>query len=208
MPPSRWGLYPGTFDPVHLGHLGVAKDALSSLNLSGVVFLPAGEPPNKAGRSVAPGSWRASILEVAVADESGLFVSRADVERPGLSRLVDTLNLLRQGALAPIPADADVFVLSGWDTVADLPTWQEPARILELAEWAAHRRSGHGEPDDAQLTAWFGPLAGRIHRLPGVSSSHGSTEVRARLAAGLPVEHLVGPVVAAALDANPRPSVA
>lgn len=205
MAPPRWGLYPGTFDPVHLGHLGVAHDALRSLGLQGVVFLPAGEPPNKVGRGVSPGAWRARILAAAVADEPGLYVSSADIERPGLSRLIDTLEALRRGEISPIPADAQAFVLSGWDTVADLPTWREPARILTLAEWAAHRRAGHAAPTDAQLSAWFGAQAQRIHRLPGVSLDRGSTEVRARLAVGLPVDDLVGPRVAAALRASPRP---
>lgn len=202
---ARWGLYPGTFDPVRLGHLGVARDALTHLGLAGVVFLPAGAPPNKAGRAVAPGLWRAAILEAACTADPRFQVSRVEIERPGLSRLVDTLEALRRGEIDPIPAQARVFVLSGWDTVMDLPTWQQPGRILGLVEWAAHQRQGHAIPSDADLTAWFGPAAVRIHRLPGASPNYGSTLVRARLAAGLAVDELVGPAVANALRLNPRP---
>lgn len=203
--PARWGLYPGTFDPVHLGHLAVAQDALNALALAGIVFLPAGAPPNKVDRGVAPGEWRAHILEAAIAGKPGFYVSRAEIERAGLSRLVDTLEALRRGELPPIPADARLFVISGYDTVADLPHWQYPARILALTEWAAHPRAGRPVPSDADFVAWFGPQAGRIHRLAGIASPHGSTEVRARLAAGRPVDDLVGPAVAAAIAHSPRP---
>ena len=187
----RAGVLGGTFDPVHRGHLALARAARDELALDEVLLVPAGQPWRKSGRIVAPAEDRLAMLRLALAGETAFRVETLEVERPGPSYTADTLEALR----AARPGD-ELFFVVGEYALADLPHWVRPERILELATLAVARREGVAA---AAVAA--------AERLPGLSEHViwlkmplvpvSATEIRERVRRGLPVDELVPPAVAA-----------
>jgi nicotinate-nucleotide adenylyltransferase len=124
----RIGVFGGSFDPVHLGHLIAAECCREQARLDRVVFMPAAAPPHKQDRRLAPADDRVQMLRLAVGGHDAFAVSTLEVDRGGVSFTVDTLSRLREMH----PAD-DLFLLLGPDAIVDFPTWREPAKILERA---------------------------------------------------------------------------
>jgi nicotinate-nucleotide adenylyltransferase len=182
----KLGLFGGSFDPVHLGHLLVARAAVEELGLDRLVFIPAAQSPFKADSRHAPGAERLRWLRLALAGEAGCEVDDSEIRRGGISYTVDTLRDYAQR----FPA-AELSYLIGADNVAKLPEWREPAALAGLAEFVVLPRPGQAE------LAFPAPFRGRYLRgFPlGVSSS----QIRARVQAGLPVDQLVPPAVAEAI---------
>ena len=131
----RVGVLGGTFDPVHRGHLTLARAARDELALDELLFVPAGKPWRKAGRIVAPAIHRLAMLRLALEDEAAFRVETMEMDRAGPSYTADTLEALR----AARPGD-ELFFIAGEDALADLPNWVRPERILELATLAVARR--------------------------------------------------------------------
>src|SRR5206468_11661052 len=128
--------------PIHYGHLLLAECAREMLQLDEVWLMPAAVPPHKQTRELAPAKHRLAMLELALAGHEQIKASKLEIDRGGVSYTVDTLTAIRQQH-----ADADLFLLMGADSLHDLPTWREPARICELATIAVVRRGGSPEPD-------------------------------------------------------------
>ncbi len=145
----RLGIFGGTFDPVHCGHLLLAECAREQCRLDQVLFLPAAMPPHKQGQDITPAEMRLEMLELATGGNPAILVSRIEAERGGVSYTVDTLRQLA----AEDPA-RELFLLLGADSLADLPNWREPAEICRLAVPAVVRRAG--QPVD------FAPLAALV----------------------------------------------
>lgn len=125
---ARIGIFGGTFDPIHHGHLIVAEVMMEELGLDRVLFLPAGQPPHKLDRVITPAFHRLTMLQLALQDNPHFALSFVDVERPGPCYTVDSLAILRQEY-----PDDELFFLMGEDSLRDLPTWREPNRIAEQA---------------------------------------------------------------------------
>ncbi|MCX2726233.1 nicotinate-nucleotide adenylyltransferase [Thermomicrobium sp. 4228-Ro] len=125
---ARIGIFGGTFDPVHHGHLIVAEVMMEELGLDRVLFLPAGQPPHKLDRPITPAFHRLTMLQLALQGNPHFGISFVDVERPGPCYTVDSLAILRR----EYPGDELVFLM-GEDSLRDLPTWREPNRIAEQA---------------------------------------------------------------------------
>src|SRR5262245_47023925 len=142
----RLGLFGGSFDPVHYGHLLLAECAREALALNEVWLLPASVPPHKQGRELASAKARLEMLELALAGYEQLRASPLEIERGGVSYTVETLAAVRQQQ-----PQAAIFLLMGADSLRDLPTWREPSRICELATPAVVRRGGSPEPDFSVL---------------------------------------------------------
>ena len=169
----RVGVFGGTFDPVHVGHLAIAHAALESLPLDRVVFVLARRSPLKERGPVAPEADRLQMLELAVAGEPRFAVSRVELDREGPSYTVDTLERLTG-------AD-DLFLILGSDAIADLPRWKDPERIAKLATLVVAERPGAPERmGDAPIVRFDAP------RL-----DISSRELRARAARGLSLRYLV-----------------
>lgn len=222
-------LYGGTFDPVHLGHVAVARAARDALDAR-VAFMPAADPPHRAPPG-AHAADRAAMLDLAIAGEPGLALDLRELERDGRSWTVDTLRELR----AVIGVDAPVALLVGADSFDALPTWKEWHALFELAHFVVAGREGHdpeaasspgsevpARPGTALAEALAGRMAvsadalraapaGRVLRLLQPLFPHSASEVRARIAAGLPWEALVPVPVARYIRAHglygaaPRP---
>jgi nicotinate-nucleotide adenylyltransferase len=146
----RLGIFGGSFDPVHNGHLLLAECCREERRLDEVWFLPAAAPPHKLGAVLATPKARLEMLELATSGNEAFRVSALEIDRGGVSYTVETLRAIhKQDPLA------ELFLLMGADSLRDLPTWREPGAILELAIPVVVRRAGAAEPD-------FGPLAGLV----------------------------------------------
>jgi len=131
----RLGLYGGTFDPVHFGHLLLAETCREVARLDEVWFIPTGTPPHKPGIEISPAKARREMLELAIAGLPQFHVSRLEIDRPGPHYTVDTLRLVREQR-----PDDELFLLIGKDSLFDLPTWRNPDAISGLANIVAVNR--------------------------------------------------------------------
>ncbi len=133
----RRGLFGGSFDPPHVGHLMMAEVARESLGLETVDFIPAGIPPHKTGQRLQPATFRLRMLEQAVRDFPQFHVSTIELERAGVSYTVDTVRAMKAAA----PRD-DWFLIVGADMLLDLPRWKDADHLLALVTVAAAPRPG------------------------------------------------------------------
>jgi nicotinate-nucleotide adenylyltransferase len=187
------GVLGGTFDPPHIGHLVVAGEALWQLGLSEVRLVPALRPPHKEGRAIAPAERRAAWLEMAAAPVDGLVVSRVEIERgDALSFTADTLE-----GMAATARGQPLWFILGADQLQDFQRWHAPERILAVARLAVAAREGGERTELARLAARVAPGRATILDIPRIDVS--SSMIRERMAAGLPVAHLLPTAVAAAL---------
>ena len=138
----RLGIFGGSFDPVHFGHLLLAESCREQCQLDQVWLLPAAVPPHKQGQALTSARQRIEMLELATGGHPAFSVSTLEIDRGGVSYTYETLE-----AIAEAEPDAQLFLLMGADTLYDLPNWREPGRVCELAIPTVVRRSGSPEPD-------------------------------------------------------------
>jgi len=172
----RLGIYGGTFDPIHYGHLLLAERCREALQLDEVWFIPAGNPPHKQGRVTTPAKARAEMVEFAVSGFPEFRVSRMEMERGGPSYTVQTLELIR----ASDPS-REVFLLMGADSIAELVTWREPARILELSQVVAVNRAGES-PDLSSLSDLLQQTGRTVRTVEMPAMGVSASEIRSRVA--------------------------
>ena len=178
--PIRLGLFGGSFDPVHLGHLLLAETCREVCSLDRVLFLPCGQSPHKPHGAVASGKQRVEMLEFAVPGDPRFGVCRIELERSGPSFTVETLRQLRIEQ-----PDSELFFLMGADSLADLPLWREPQAILELATIIAVNRGHRPPPDWTTLESRLGPVVRervQLATMPAIDLS--ATKIRERARAG------------------------
>lgn len=173
----RLGVFGGSFDPVHLGHLLVAEGARDALGLDAVLFVPALTPPHKPDRALASAADRTAMLERALAGNPAFELSRLELDGPS-RYTVETLRALR----ATRARDAELVLVLGADSLRELPTWHEPDAIRGLARLAVARRPG---AEDAPSE---GP---GILLLPTPPVAISASDVRARIRSGRSIRYLV-----------------
>ena len=178
----RLGVYGGSFDPPHLGHLLPVIDAAEQLELDGVRYVPAATQPLKVGRASASPADRLAMTERLVRGIPGFTVDPAEIDRPGLSYTVDTLAKVA----AELPG-AELFLLLGADAYALFDQWREPARIRALATIVVMVRS------DSVLPSSVGP---EVQVLQSRRVDVSSTELRARVRDGRTIRGFVPDAVA------------
>jgi nicotinate-nucleotide adenylyltransferase len=183
------GLYGGSFDPVHVGHLLVARAAREELGLDKVVFIPAARSPFKPDANPAPAPQRLRLLRLALAGEAASEVDDLEIKRGGVSYTVDTLRHYA----GQFPG-AELCYLIGADQAAQLPQWHEAGELARLAQFLVVPRPGEAP---AAIPA---PFRGRPLR--GFPVAVSSSEIRARVKAGLPIVHLTPATVAEAIATN------
>jgi nicotinate-nucleotide adenylyltransferase len=188
------GILGGTFDPIHLGHLALAREARQALDLESVLVVPNAIPPHK-GPGVSASEHRAAMVHLAIADDPALELSTLELDRPGPSYAVDTVAAVAERSRAegrPEPW----FILSD-EALAELPTWRQPQRILELARIAAAPRPGWPRPQPDWLEEHFPGRSSRVTFLDGPALDIAASDVRARVARGEDISGLVPAAVAA-----------
>ena len=182
----KLGIYGGSFDPVHLGHLLVAQAAVEELGLDEIFFVPAAQSPFKPESKPAPAAIRMQLLRLALAGKANFEVDEQEIRRGGVSFTVDTLR-----DYAKRFPGADLVYLIGADNAAKLNEWREPAELARLAEFVAIPRPG------GAMASFPKPFRGRT--LKGFPFGVSSSEIRARVKAGLTIENLVPSAVAEAI---------
>jgi len=182
--PDRIGLFGGTFDPPHLGHLILASEAQSQLELTRLLWILTPEPPHKQDQEITPIEHRLAMVKLAIADNAAFELSRVELDRPGPHYTLDSVKII-----AKQNPDAEIVPIIGGDSLRDLPTWHEPRELLYACHWVGVMR----RPSDAAN------LEALEHELPGISSKiHyvdaplleiASREIRNRIANGRSVRY-------------------
>jgi nicotinate-nucleotide adenylyltransferase len=186
----RLGVFGGTFDPPHLGHLILAAEARSQLLLDRLLWVLTPYPPHKQNQSVSSLEQRLALVEAALAPDITFNLSRVEIDRPGPHYAADTIELLKQEY-----PDADIYYLIGGDSLHDLPTWHEPQRFLgQIAGLGVMRRPG----DYINPTVLERALPGIDHKLLMIHAplmEISSSELRQRIASGKPFRYYLPPAV-------------
>ena len=186
---ERIGLFGGSFDPVHLGHLLVAQAAREELKLDRIFFIPATQSPFKPEARPAPAQARLRLLRLALAGQSWSEIDPQEIERGGISYTIETAR----NYVKKFPG-AELFYLIGADHVPNLPKWREASELAALLDFIVIPRPGKAEVSIPP------PFRGRM--LAGFPLGVSSSQIRARVQAGLPVDFLVPDAVAEAIRNN------
>jgi nicotinate-nucleotide adenylyltransferase len=193
----KLGLFGGTFDPIHNGHLAAARAVLEDLSLDKIMFIPAGQPWLKEGRPITPAAHRLTMVQLAVAGEPRFEVSNIEIIRPGATYTVDTLIEILEDR-GPL----ELYVILGWDALNDLPRWKDPARLIQMSRIVAVPRPGYRLPDLTAMEKELPGLKERLIILEGPRIKMSSSDIRRRIADGLPFAEEVPEAVAAYIRAN------
>jgi nicotinate-nucleotide adenylyltransferase len=179
---ARIGILGGTFDPIHNGHLAIAEEARLASRLDRVLFVPASEQPLKRGTHVATPEQRLAMTQLACASNIAFEVSRIELDRPGPSFTLTTLEALQSAQIGELH-----FIL-GEDALADLTRWRGAARVVELARIIAVGRPG-STLDLTRILQALPALRERLTVLPGPALDISSTALRRRVAASQPIRY-------------------
>jgi nicotinate-nucleotide adenylyltransferase len=185
----RIGIFGGTFDPVHVGHLILATESASQLDLDKVLWMVTADPPHK-GEQVSPVEDRLKMVAAAI-DEDPLFeISRLEIDRPGPQLAVETMRLLHR----QYPRDTLVYLMGG-DSLEDLPTWYKPVEFLAVCdEIGVLRRPGH-QIDMPALEKRLTGLTAKVRFIDSALIDISSTQLRAAIAANKPFRYCLPPDV-------------
>ncbi|MGC4099181.1 MAG: nicotinate-nucleotide adenylyltransferase [Nitrospira sp.] len=210
--PQRLGLLGGSFNPIHNGHLTIAHHVLERMQLSGVLFIPNGDPPHKPDGSLAPAAVRFEMVRLAIADSPLFMISDIEMQRTGKSYSIDTIRALHHH----YGPSTELFFVIGLDAFLDFPTWREPRELLKLCHFVVVSR-----PEQSFQTLVKMPLLPGLHlsalaqldtgdqnRLdiqipsgPGITclaippSSTSASDIRWRIRSGLPLANRLPPAV-------------
>ena len=179
------GVLGGTFDPIHIGHLVVGEEARMKLGLSEILFVPAGQPWLKQDRDITPAAHRVEMVRRAIADNPHFKLCTLEVERPGPSYTVNTLTLLQK----QLGSQASLFFILGRDTLAELPLWKEPQRVIQLCRLVVPPRLG--SRDLKHLETAIPGLLDKVIQLDMPVIGISSSGIRQRIAQGLSIRYLV-----------------
>jgi nicotinate-nucleotide adenylyltransferase len=180
----RLGVLGGTFDPIHYAHLVIAEEARVRLQLDRVLFVPSGQPPHKLTKAVSPTDHRLAMVQLAIASNPYFELSRLDADRCGPCYSVDLLEVL-SGRLEPTD---ELYFIVGLDSLAELPTWHDPARLIRLCRLVVVRRPGY-HLDLVQLETDLPGVVDRLTFIEAPEMGISSTEIQHRVQAGLPIKY-------------------
>lgn len=183
---TRIGLFGGSFDPVHNGHLLMAMAAFEEIGLSRLFFIPAAQSPFKPGQTPAPAPERLRLLRLGLSGNPRYEIDTQEIERGSISYTIDTVRAYK----TRFP-EAQLFYLIGADHIPLLPKWRDAGELARLVEFVAVPRPGE--------QAAAPPTVFRLHLLKGFPFGVSSSDIRPRIKAGLPIDALVPPAVAEAI---------
>ena len=187
----KMGILGGTFDPIHNGHLAIADEARTYLNLSEVLFLPAGQPWMKSDQPISAAHHRTAMIRLALEGRPYFKLSTIEIEYKGPSYSVDTIVKLRAQSEEPF----DCYFIVGWDNLAKIPLWKDPAKLIEMCFLAAVPRPGYDRPDMKKLEAALPGISKKVILMDKPRIDISATDIRNRVAQGLSISSLVPPAV-------------
>ncbi len=187
---ERIGLYGGSFDPIHFGHLIAARAIGEQLDLARIVLIPSGQPPHKAPGQVSDGAHRLAMTRAAVEGDTSFEVSDLEMHRAGPSYTLHTIKAFRE----QVGVEAKMFWIIGADSLPELPTWYRITELVRIVTIVTAVRPGWQPPDLAVLAAAIGEVPARqlmsnCCSTPPIGIS--ATDIRARIAAGRSVRYLL-----------------
>lgn len=183
---KRVGIFGGTFDPIHMGHMIVAETIMDEFALDRVVFIPAAEPPHKQGREISSAKHRYMMTLLATCSNPRFNVSDIELRRSGPSYSKDTLaELTKQHG-----SDNDFYFIVGADSIVSLHTWNRPDELLRMCHIVGASRPGC-MPDMTEIRQHFGELAEKIHCLETPELEISSTDIRQRVRDGKTIRYIV-----------------
>ncbi len=188
--PSRIGLFGGTFDPPHLGHLILASEAQTQLELNRLLWILTPEPPHKLDQAITPVEDRLAMVQLAIADNPAFELSRIELDRPGPHYTLDTIRLL-----AEQNPGADIVPIIGGDSLRDLPKWHEPQKLVYACHWIGVMRRPYEEPNLSELETQLPGISSKIHYVDAPLLEIASREIRSRIATGRSMRYYLSPAV-------------
>ncbi|MDD5647645.1 MAG: nicotinate-nucleotide adenylyltransferase [Dehalococcoidia bacterium] len=183
----KLGIMGGTFDPPHMAHLVIAEMARTGLQLDKIIFIPAGDPWMKSVYTVTCAKKRVEMVGRAIDSNPSFSLSLIEVDRPGPTYTVDTIEQLA----GEIGQNSEMFLLLGWDSVAELPYWKAPYRLSKMVRIVAFPRPGAVKPDPKEMEKAMPGSAERIIHMDQPYLSISSTCIRQRVKEGKSVRYLV-----------------
>jgi len=183
------GVLGGTFDPIHIGHLKVAEEAVDRLDLPRILFMPAGQPWLKLNNAnaISPVQHRLEMVRLAVSGNPRFKLSTLEIERTGPTYTVDTIAQLQ----SQLGAGDEVFFILGWDNLSQLPQWHQPERLIELCRLVAVPRVDFPLPDFPALEKALPGIKERVILFDKPRIDINASEIRRRAAKGLSISDFV-----------------
>ncbi|MCK5314908.1 MAG: nicotinate-nucleotide adenylyltransferase [Anaerolineales bacterium] len=175
----RIGIFGGTFDPPHLGHLILAAEAKHQLELDKVLWVLTPFPPHKRGQSITPLADRLDMLLQAIADDTSFELSRVEIDRPGPHYALDTVKLLREAY-----AGVELTYLMGGDSLRDLTTWHRPEEFVAACDWLGVMCRPGAHPEVHDLEALIPGISKKVKFVEAPEIGISSSELRQRIAQG------------------------
>jgi len=194
----KTGILGGTFDPVHKGHIMMAKEAKEALELDEVLMIPAGQPMSRPNEVTTPGRHRLEMLKLAVEGIPYLKISTIEIERGGPSYTADTLAELREKS----KGGDELYFILGWDSLAQLPNWRQPSRIISMCTLVAVPRPGYAKPRLRKLEAALPGISKTVIFLDKPRVDISATVIRELAAGGQALDELVPKPVAEYIKKN------
>jgi len=191
------GLFGGTFDPPHLGHLILASEAYAQLELNRLLWILTPEPPHKQDQAITSIEHRLAMVELAIQDNSDFELSRVELDRPGPHYTLDTVELV-----AKQYPDADITPIIGGDSLRDLPTWHRPKELLQACHWVGvMHRPGEQENLEALERSLPG-ISSKVHYVDAPLLEIASREIRNRITNGQPYRYYLPSLVYEYIEQN------
>jgi nicotinate-nucleotide adenylyltransferase len=182
--PPRIGLFGGTFDPPHLGHLILASEAQTQLELDRLLWILTPEPPHKHAQRITPVADRLAMVQLAIKDNPAFELSRIELERPGPHYTLDTIKLI-----ADQNPGADIVPIIGGDSLRDLPKWHEPQQLVYACHWIGVMRRPHEDSSLDELESQLPGISSKVHYVDAPLLEIASREIRNRIAEGKSVRY-------------------
>jgi len=192
---ARIGLFGGTFDPPHLGHLILAEECRYQLGLDRLLWLVTANPPHKTGQIINPVEMRIRLVAAAIADEHHFQISLLDVERPGPHYAVDTVRLAKEAF-----PEFEVGYIMGGDSLRDLPKWYHPTEFVERCDFIGVMRRPSDEVDLSELEQILPGITEKVEFVRAPLLEIASSEIRERIRLGQPYRHYLPPNVACLIE--------
>lgn len=185
---ERIGIYGGTFDPIHYGHLIVSEDIREKFKLNKIVFIPAGMPPHKKSLNIADVEHRFNMTDSAVKSNAFFEVSRIEIDREGFTYTVDTLDMLKER----YGDNTDLFFIIGADIIFDLLTWKQPKKLFEICNFVAVLRPGYDtQVFEKQIEYLRTEHCAKIHVLEAPMIEISSTLIREKISKSNSIKYLL-----------------
>jgi nicotinate-nucleotide adenylyltransferase len=190
MPRQQIGLFGGTFDPPHLGHLILASEAFSQLDLDRLLWILTPHPPHKQDRVITPVEHRLAMVQLAIRDNPAFEISRVELDRPGPHYTLDTVKLI-----AHQYPDSDIIPILGGDSLRDLPNWKRPRELLQACHWVGVMHRPGEQENLEELESQLPGIRSKVHYVDAPLLEIASREIRNRIANGKPFRYYLPPAV-------------